>query len=343
MASASRSGPHSRLSACGGPRCTTPTSVAFGFMPAPLHAPVTPMSGAGAASARRDLAGRGGSTASRSDTDSRSSGAIDLRSPETRGSSTPSAVEIPDRQLEEALTDLGQVLGVYPFRTGMPACNHCVTDSDLRMLSLAPSRIPGPTFDRYVTKSLITWGEVVDFKRMLPEILTRLTTGRLASPDALVGARLRRAGWLDWPAAEAPAVRRALRATWLTTLATAPAIGRAPITHRLGLITGAEDDVSPYLDLWEDRLEAPGDPDARLAAVLQLADLLAPLALGGRRRLTRGFPLARRGVVGQLDHWLRQPLVVQRLAHASDALRGTDHDALVTQARLGLARLRTDG
>ena len=255
----------------------------------------------------------------------------------------PAVAEGTRRQLDLALTDLSEVLGVYPFRSGMPACRHCVSDADLRTLALPPPRIPRPTLDRYVAKCLTTWGEPVDLKRLLPEVLTRLCDGRLGPPDALVGARLRRAGWLDWPAAEAPAVRRTLRAAWLTTLAGAPAQGRAPVTDRLGLITSAEDDLSPYLDLWEDRLESPGNPNARLAAVLHVADLLGPLDQGGRRRLTRGFPLARRGVVAQLEHWLRQPVVVRRLAHAADALDGTPHGEVVASARRGLARLRNDG
>ncbi|QYG94100.1 hypothetical protein HC251_17745 [Iamia sp. SCSIO 61187] len=250
--------------------------------------------------------------------------------------------EGPNRQLELALTDLAEVLAVYPFRSSMPVCDHCVDPYELRMLGRQPGRIPSSVLDRYVTKALITWGEDVDFKRLLPEILTRACRGDLGAPETLVGARMRRAGWLDWPAAEAPAVRRTLRAAWLRTLSTAPGPGRPPAMARLGLIVTAEDDLSPYLDLWEDRLEAPGNPAARLHAVLHLADLLAPLANGGRRRLARSFPLARRGVVGQLDQWLRLPVVIRRLAHAADALEHTPQGTLVTQARSGLSRLRTE-
>jgi hypothetical protein len=46
--------------------------------------------------------------------------------------------------------------------------------------------------------------------------------------------------------------------------------------------------------------------------------------------------------VAQLDHWLRQPVVIQRLARAADALHSTEHGPLVARARQGLARLRTD-
>jgi hypothetical protein len=218
-----------------------------------------------------------------------------------------------------------------------------VSDDDLRQLGRAPGRISTSLLDRYVTKSMVTWGDVADFKRLLPEVMVRLCEGRTAAPGALVGARLRRADWTRWPAAETPAVRRTLSAMWLTTLAAPPGPGREPVVGRLALITAAESDLEPYLDLWEDRLEASGDPAARLAAVLHLADLLAPLAAGGRRRLTRGFPLARRSVVGQLDHWLRQPVVIQRLAHAGGALEATPHGPLVAQARAGLARLRAEG
>jgi len=235
------------------------------------------------------------------------------------------------------------VFAVYPFRSAMPACPHCVSEEDLRLLGRQPARIPDAVLDRYVSKSLITWGGAPDLKRLVPEILVRLCDGRLGPPEALLGARLRRAGWSDWPAAEAPAVHRALRAAWLATLSAPPAEGRIPVTQRLGLIASAEEDLSPYLDLWEDRLEAPDNPNGRLAAVLHLADLLAPMATGSRRRLTRVFPLARRGVVGELDHWLRQPVAIRRLAHAADALAGTPHGDLIRSARQGLARLRSDG
>lgn len=245
--------------------------------------------------------------------------------------------------LELALTDLAEVFGVYPYRASMPACTHCVSDHDLRALGQAPGHIAEDLLARYMTKAVITWGDAVDMKRLLPEILTRLCDGRLSTPEALVGARLRRAGWVDWPAAETPAVRRTLRAAWQITLATAPGPGRVPASQRLALIASAETELAPYLDLWEDRLEAAGDPDARLAAVLHLADLLAPLADGGRRNLARAFPLARRSVVSQLDQWLRQPLVIRRLAHAADALSSTPQGPVVDRARKGLARLRTDG
>lgn len=250
--------------------------------------------------------------------------------------------EGPTRQLELALTDLAEVFAVYPFRASMPTCPHCVEPHEVRLLGRHPERIPDIVLDRYVSKALITWGEDVDLKRLLPEILARACAGRLGAPEPLLGARMRRAGWLDWPAAEAPAVRRTLRAAWLTTLSTGPGPGRPPAMSRLGLIVTAEDDLSAYLDLWEDRLEAPGNPTARLQAVLHLSDLLAPLASGGRRRLARSFPLARRGVVAQLDQWLRQPVVIRRLAHAADALESTPQGTLVSQARQGLSRLRTE-
>lgn len=255
----------------------------------------------------------------------------------------PTSPPPPAEQLQHALDDLGQVFGGYPFRPAMRACPHCVSDDDLRQLGRAPARISTSLLDRYLAKSMVTWGDVADFKRLLPEVMVRLCEGRTAAPGALVGARLRRAGWTTWPAAETPAVRRTLSAMWLTTLAAPPGPGRDPVVARLSLVTAAESDLEPYLDVWEDRLEAGGDPAARLAAVLHLADLLAPLAVGGRRRLTRGFPLARRSVVGQLDHWLRQPVVIQRLAHAAGALESTPHGPLVTQARAGLARLRAEG
>lgn len=244
-------------------------------------------------------------------------------------------------RLDAALEDLAEVLAVYPFRAGMPACTHCVTDHDVRMLAGAPATIPGDVLARYVAKCLTTWGTVDDFKRLLPEILRRTVEGRLAVPEPLIGARLRRGGWLSWPAAETPAIHRTLHAAWLTVLDAPPGAG-VPVVNRLGLIMSAEHDIDAYLDLWEDRLEAPGDPTARLHAVLQLADLLGPFADGRWRRLTRAFPLARRGVVGQLDRWLRQPAVVQRVAHASEVLRSTPQGPAMARGREGMGRLRVE-
>jgi len=248
----------------------------------------------------------------------------------------------PPHQLDLALTDLAEVFAVYPYRATMPACDHCVTAEERRALGRPPEQVPGPVLDRFVTKALITWGEEADLKRLLPEVLARTCDGRLGPPPSLVGARLRRAGWREWPAAETPAVRRVFRAAWMATLAEAPGPGRLPVDRLLSLLATAEEDLVPYLGVWEDRLEAPGNPGARLAAVLHLADLLTPLAAGGRRRLARSLPLARRGPVGQVDQWLRQPVVVQRLAHAAESLRSTPHRPRMDRAREGLARLRTE-
>jgi len=252
------------------------------------------------------------------------------------------AVAEPRARLDAALHDLAEVLAVYPYRAGMPACAHCVADDDVRMLGSTPATIPDPALARFVGKCLTTWGTVDDLTRLLPEILTRAFDGRSVVPEPLIGARLRRGGWLDWPSAETPAVHRTLQAAWLTVLAAPPRTG-VPLVNRLGLIMSAEHDIDAYLDIWEDRLEAPGDPTARLHAVLQLADLLGPFAEDRWRRLNRAFPLARRGVVGQLDRWLRQPAVVQRVAHATEVLRGTPQGASMARGRDGLGRLRNAG
>lgn len=244
-------------------------------------------------------------------------------------------------QLEAALLDLEEVLAVYPYSAAMTACGHCVETDEIRLLGRLPEAIPDAVLARFAAKSLITWGSVDDFKRLVPEMLRRSFDGRLAVPEPLLGTRLRRADWLSWPAAETPAVHRVLHAAWACLLAVPPGPGRTPVVNRLGLILNAENEIDTYLEMWEDRLEAPGDPAIRLHSVLHLADLLAPFAEGRWRRLHQAFPLARRGVVDQLDRWLRQPAVVQRVTHASEVLRSTPQGPAMDRGREGMARLRT--
>lgn len=269
---------------------------------------------------------------------------VESKDPATAHPSSPQATPLEHSDpLRLALGDLTEVFAVYPYRAGMPACPHCVGDDDLRALGRRPPLIPSTVFDRYADKALITWGSTPDFKRLLPELFARLTAGQLGCPAVTVTARLRRARWAEWPAAEPPAVRRVLRAWWQRAFDAPPRPGHAPATVRLAAVAAAEDDLTPYLDLWLDRLESPGAPSARLAALLHLSALLAPLAEAGPRGLAHRLAFAPRPVVGQVVHWARQPAVVQRLAHANEALAGTEHDALVRQARAGLLRLRAEG
>lgn len=116
--------------------------------------------------------------------------------PDASAAGAPRATEIevvadtPTRQLDLALTDLAEVFAVYPFRATMPACAHCVSSDDLRALARQPGRIPASVLDRFVTKSMVTWGDPVDFKRLLPEVLARTCNRTLGPPESLVGARL---------------------------------------------------------------------------------------------------------------------------------------------------------
>ena len=153
--------------------------------------------------------------------------------------------------LAEAVAGLYETFSVYPLARKVEGCPCCVSAEDEAVLHLQPlRRMTAEHLSRYAFKSLTTWGDEDDFRHFLPRLL-ELT----ADPhqydvdlDAITG-KLEYAKWTQWPEPEQKAVRFYLLALWHLGLTLPPE--EVLLGGYLGAIGLAEEDLAPYLELWQ--------------------------------------------------------------------------------------------
>lgn len=174
--------------------------------------------------------------------------------------------------LTGAVERLYAAFAAYGYRPSMPACAHCVSDEDLLALGRHPlRRLPAALLGRYTIKAVSTWGEVGDFKWLVPRVAELLAAGLLPVPADALTTKLTRAGWQEWPTAERAAMSAFLQAWWQQGLDRDPAI--APVvTGRLPAVAAAEPDLTHYLTAWQAQLA--GDGPGRLTALAHLLELV---------------------------------------------------------------------
>jgi hypothetical protein len=194
-------------------------------------------------------------------------------------------------------------------------CPCCFTPAEEQaLLTPAPlRRLPAGALEPYASHAMMTVGGPADFRYFLPRLLEVGCARGFAWPDleVLLG-HLRRAEWLRWAGEERAAVRDFLHALWSQTLAERP--GAAESDTVLCAIGNAEDDLTPYLEEWRNRLAEP-------AAATQLHHLLS---MGRRTRrgttwLANAFWQERAAQAGQVLAWLTGDDLRQAVTEAFDA------------------------
>lgn len=163
-----------------------------------------------------------------------------------------------------------RVFASYPRPVRVEGCRHCVTEADHRDLFGAPLReLDAERLRRFSHKVLNTWGGVDDLRHFLPRLLELSLRG----DGDLHGlfAKLRQAGWTDWPEDEVDALRACLAVWWEQ----GPSGGERPYGWAVpdappGTLAEAGDDLGPYLESWWGR-DTP-------QALWGLADLVSEVA-----------------------------------------------------------------
>lgn len=237
--------------------------------------------------------------------------------------------------LDDAVDELYRVFAAYPLRPWTDACPCCHTEKDERAVRRRPLRELRPDdLAEFAADSLMTWGDVVDFKHFLPRLFEILAEDGFPDgyPDmeTVVGA-LERGSWRTWPPDEQTAVEGFLTALWMSHLAGSPMAGRTDMV--LASIATAVDDMTPYLDLW---LELDGiAPAVRFAEFLEANSTNA--ALG--RRLSNPWLSGRREQEAQVREWLLTSALcfLPRLEAAFDEAVDEDTSATLELA-IALAR-----
>jgi hypothetical protein len=225
----------------------------------------------------------------------------------------------------------------YPYRATMPACAHCVSDADLMGLGAAPVRdVPADLLGRYARKAVSTWGEVDDFKRLLPRLLELSAADHPGITPAVVTTKLQRANWQTWPLTERRAVWRFLTVWWRHNLGRW--VGPGFAAHRiLDAIAIAEADLDPYFSEWHHALA--GQTNARLPATQHLVELLceSPLRVDAPDTVAHLAPDAIGDAAKQYTAFLLDPATDEELERALGDFASSEH---ARRLAVAYARLR---
>lgn len=241
------------------------------------------------------------------------------------------------RELAGTIEGLYSAFSPYRYRVAMPACPHCVSDDDLLALGQGHlGELPAPLLGRYTIKAISTWGEVRDFKWLLPRLVELTVGGQLPVPAEALTAKLTRASWHEWPVAERQAVSEFLQAWWHHGLRHDPATA-AVVTLRLPAVAAAEPDLTSFLTAWQAYLAGAGAP--RLTSLQHLLELLC------HSRFRPDVPASIETLfwepagpaAAQISAWLTSPDLAEELDRAIYDLATTSE---ARQLAIAAARLR---
>jgi hypothetical protein len=155
--------------------------------------------------------------------------------------------------VDEAIEELYRVFERYPLRPWTDACRHCHTDDEERLVHEHPLRQLTPEhLWQFAADSLMTWGEVEDFKHFLPRLFEILAHGGFPNeypdPETVFGA-LGRGSWRKWPKEEQDALEGYIEALWIDQLSRLdPSMD---VESLIASVATAIDDMQPLLAAWE--------------------------------------------------------------------------------------------
>lgn len=174
---------------------------------------------------------------------------------------------------------------------------------------------------------LYTLGEVADLAYFVPRFCSDSIVSPLYDVDA-VFARIRRAGFDEWPDAQKDSVRRFLLAHWRFALLFEPRRGLSAMTDpwlvTLDCIASVYD-IEYALNVWETTNTESAD-----ARLLELLDCLQVWDDSVRIAGVGDYG-ENAGPYAKLSRWLRSPAMEARINAALESLRATDSD---TAARI---------
>lgn len=165
----------------------------------------------------------------------------------------------------QALDQIDRAFGPRTGRTSpIDGCRHCFTEAELADLCGPPARIA----DSKLFHAVFRWGNTLDdsvqwMRWITPRLLRDMMQNAHLPDDELIGARLNKAGWQNWPPAERQAIETLCTAWWKTTLTSPVDEWSAP--QALTFLVPLTRDLTPWLHTWT---HTPGRP-----ADLQIANL----------------------------------------------------------------------
>lgn len=213
--------------------------------------------------------------------------------------------------LSEAIEALYATFARYKLSGPVDGCPHCTSSEDDRLLNSNPlQKLPAANLERFAFKAVSTLGTLEDFKHFLPRLLELAALeGKIGYVDfEIILGKLDYTGWTHWPEGERQAIRSYLSAMWRHELCIYPAPVEAD--DCLCGIGNCEDDLRPYLQVWQDENVA--------ASLNHLTDFIAYNArhVLKEKRLGNAFWEEREPQAQQVIEWLLTPAMTKKLESA---------------------------
>jgi len=164
-----------------------------------------------------------------------------------------------------ALDQIDRAFGPRIGRTApVEACSHCFTEDELAELSGPPALIS----EDNLFHAVFSWGSTLDdsvawLRWVTPRLMRDMVLDGRLLDDEMLGVRLNKAGWREWPESERQAIEALCSALWRLTLASP--VDEWTVTGALAFLVPLTRDVEPWLRIWT---ETPGRP-----ADLKVAEL----------------------------------------------------------------------
>lgn len=192
--------------------------------------------------------------------------------------------------IRKAVDTLYKVLSIYESNKR----THGFNDDDLNtvdpLFSKALRELSSNDLEQLQQRAMTTLGNKSDFKHFLP----RLIELHLLAPDSpymisdalfgtctysgdlpILGEKLAMANWLIWPKEEVKAIRSVLRREWERRIEAEPS---EPVRSWFQFIAESRDDLQPYFEGWDRRLD--DNYMARVNLAYFLSDSLKAISRG---------------------------------------------------------------
>ncbi|MCU1499423.1 MAG: hypothetical protein JWM47_3376 [Acidimicrobiales bacterium] len=244
----------------------------------------------------------------------------------------------PVASLATATERLYDAFAAVPFHSHMVRSAGSVTDHEVAALGRPVATLPPSLVARFLLKAGTTWGGPDDIRRITPRALELAADHQLPIDRGLMWAKLRWAGWPDWPTYQVLTVRAFLRAEFGRLVRSDPR--PAHLAHPwLRQATSGIADLGPFLDEWHEALGSAGHPSHHRAATGHLVVLLVASRLRPDHPATvhELFP-GRPDAAGQLTTWLTGQDTRDALQFAATVLSHTSDARRVEVARERLRR-----
>lgn len=162
---------------------------------------------------------------------------------------------------EDRLEELYAAFARVPRPAAVEGCPCCVgADEGARLLARPPRSLSAGELSRFAAKALSTWGGPEDVRYFAPRLLELAAEDAFVWPDVeIVFGTLAKAGWREWP--EAEAVAEFLAGFWTRTLARFPS--RPGAGEALRALAAAGVDLGPCLREWEAAVARVDGPAVR--------------------------------------------------------------------------------